>query len=164
MSGVAKSLTFGAQTGRGSNNGVTNRAHEPKYARLIEVVHQLAQSAEGAALPHLGLQILKLEQGQVLNQHRDYRKYEDYPNRTMKFGSYEANSTRHTGTQKHKQHLLAAHVDAKIWKNFPLHNIVDTSEQHIMKPKTLQFCCQCAKDFIHECDLSDGLDAGINLM
>ena len=63
LSGVAKSLTFGAQT---------------KYARLIEVVHQLAQSAEGAALPYLGFQILKLEQGQVLNQHRDYHNHADY--------------------------------------------------------------------------------------
>ena len=38
----------------------------------MDVSRQLAQSAEGAALPYLGFQILKLEQGQVLNQHRDY--------------------------------------------------------------------------------------------
>ena len=55
-------------------------------------------------------------------------------------------------------------ADAKLWKKIPLCSIVDTSEQHIMKPKTLLDCCQCAKEFIHEYDLSDGLDARINLM
>ena len=34
---------LGAQTGRGSDNGcVIKRTHEARYARLIEVVHQLA--------------------------------------------------------------------------------------------------------------------------
>ena len=55
-------------------------------------------------------------------------------------------------------------VDAKIWKNMPLPSIADTFEPHIMKPKTLLECCQCAKEFVHEYDLSDGLDEGINLM
>ena len=55
-------------------------------------------------------------------------------------------------------------ADANIWKNLPLPSIVDTSEPHITKLKTLLDCCQCAKELIHEYDLSDGLDAGINLM
>ena len=59
-SGVAKSLTLGAQTGRGSDNGVSscNRTHEPKHAKLIQLVHQLAQSVVDIALPCLGFQIL----------------------------------------------------------------------------------------------------------
>ena len=45
LSRVAKSLIFGAQAGRGSDNScVINRTHESKYARLIEVVHQLGHS------------------------------------------------------------------------------------------------------------------------
>ena len=46
----------------------------------------MAQNAAGAALPYLGIQILKLEAGQELNQHRDYHNHPDYPNHTMKFG------------------------------------------------------------------------------
>ena len=53
---------------------------------------------------------------------------------------------------------------AKLWKNIPLPSIADTSEQQIMNPKTLLDCCQCAKEFVHECDLSDGDDPGINIM
>ena len=54
LSETAKSLTSGAQTGRGSDNGcVINRTNDPKYARLI-VVHQLAQAEmEGIAIPRL---------------------------------------------------------------------------------------------------------------
>ena len=71
---------------------VINRTHEAKYARLIEVVHQLAQSVDGPALPYLGFQTLKLERGQILNQHRDYHNQPDYPNHTMKFGQYKGGS------------------------------------------------------------------------
>ena len=87
LSGSAKTLTFGAQTGRASEKGcVIKRTHEQKYSRLIQVVHKLAQSVIGAALPYLGLQLLKLERGQNLNQHRDYHNHPEYPNHTMKFG------------------------------------------------------------------------------
>ena len=66
LSGSARSLTFGAQTGRGSDNGcVIDRTDDPKYGRLIDIVHQLAQAAEGPALPYPGFQILKLEKGQT---------------------------------------------------------------------------------------------------
>ena len=55
-------------------------------------VHEMAQNASGAALPYLGIQILKLEAGQELNQHRDYHNHPDYPNHTMKFGKYSGGS------------------------------------------------------------------------
>ena len=56
------------------------------------MVHELAQNAAGAALPYLGIQILKLEAGQELNQHRDYHNHPEYPNHTMKFGNYQGGS------------------------------------------------------------------------
>ena len=91
LSGSTRSLTFGAQTGRGSDRScVINRTADIKYAHLMDLVHQLAQkfqNAEGPALPYPGFQILKLEVGQNLNQHRDYHNHPDYPNHTMKFGS-----------------------------------------------------------------------------
>ena len=93
LSGVAKSLTLGAQTGRGSDNGcVIRRTLEQRYVPLIQLVHQLAQSVVGQALPYLGFQILGLEQGQVLNQHRDNHNRPDYPNHTMKFGKLTGGS------------------------------------------------------------------------
>ena len=41
---------------------------------------------------NLGIQILKLEAGQELNQHRDYHNHPEYPNHTMKFGNYSGGS------------------------------------------------------------------------
>ena len=68
LSGTALSLTFGAQTGRGSDRScVIKRTLDP-------------------------VQILKLEAGQELNQHRDYHNHPDYPNHTMKFGKYSGGS------------------------------------------------------------------------
>ena len=73
LSGVAKTLTFGAQTGRGSDNGcVINRTKEQRFVKFIKLVHQMAQSVTGDALPYLGFKILKLDKDQNLNQHRDY--------------------------------------------------------------------------------------------
>ena len=93
LSNVALSLTFGAQTGRGSDRScVIRRTLEPVYQELISKVHELAQNAAGAALPYLGIQILKLEAGQELNQHRDYHNHPDYPYHTMKFGKYKGGS------------------------------------------------------------------------
>ena len=66
-----KSLTLGLQTGRISDTGcVIKRTLEWKHEQLIQLVHQLAQAVVGQALPYLGFRILKLEHGQVLNQHR----------------------------------------------------------------------------------------------
>ena len=93
LSGTALSLTFGAQTGRGSDRScVIKRTLDPVYQELISKVHELAQNAAGAALPYLGIQILKLEARQELNQHRDYHNHPDYPNHTMKFGKYSGGS------------------------------------------------------------------------
>ena len=90
LSNAALSLTFGAQTGRGSDRScVIKRTTGEEYQTLISCVHQLAQNAAGPALPYLGIQILKLGEGQQLNQHRDYHNHPDYPNHTMKFGSYK---------------------------------------------------------------------------
>ena len=65
LSGVAKTLTFGAQTGRGSENGcVSLGGHMSRgLSKLIRLVDQLAQSVTDHALPYLGLQIIKLESG-----------------------------------------------------------------------------------------------------
>ena len=93
VTGGALSLTFGAQTGRGSDHScVIKSTLDPVYQTLISCVHQLAQNAAAAALPYLGIQILKLEEGQELNQHRDYHNHPDYPNHTMKFGKYKGGS------------------------------------------------------------------------
>ena len=93
LSNTAVSLTFGAQTRRGSDRScVIRRTLEPVYQDLIAKVHEMAQGAAGAALPYLGIQILKLEAGQELNQHRDYHNHPDYPNHTMKFGKYSGGS------------------------------------------------------------------------
>ena len=57
LSGAALSLTFGAQTGRGSDRScVIKRTLDPVYQELISRVHELAQNAAGAALPYLGIQ------------------------------------------------------------------------------------------------------------
>ena len=78
LSGAALSLT---QTGRGSDHScVIKRTLDSAYQELISRVHELAQNAAEAALPYLGIQILKLEEGQELNQHRDYHNHPDYPN------------------------------------------------------------------------------------
>ena len=93
LSGSAVSLTFGAQTGRGSDRScVIKRTLEHDYHPLITLVHEHAQNAAGSVLPYLGFQILRLGPGQNLNQHRDYHIHADYPNHTMKFGKYTGGS------------------------------------------------------------------------
>ena len=55
--------------------------------------------------------------------------------------------------------------EEKIWDNTPLPSVADPTDIHLLKPKTRLDCCRCARDFIEEHDLGDGLDAGeINLM
>ena len=93
LSGTAQSLTFGAQTGRGSDRScVIKRTTDHRFQSLMTLVHELAQNAVGPMLPYLGFQILKLGAGQNLNQHRDYHNHPDYPNHTMKFGKYRGGS------------------------------------------------------------------------
>ena len=93
LSGIAPSLTFGAQTGRGSDRScVIKRTLDYGYEPLISLVHELAQNAAGSMLPYLGFQILRLGAGQNLNQHGDYHNHPDFPNHTMKFGKYMVGS------------------------------------------------------------------------
>ena len=93
LSGSAASLTFGAQTGRGSDRScVIKRTLDRDFEPLMTLVHQLAENAAGSALPYLGFQILRLGPGQNLHQHRDYHNHADYPNHTMKFGKYTGGS------------------------------------------------------------------------
>ena len=93
LSGSAASLTFGAQTGRGSDRScVIKRTLDYDYYPLITLVHQLVQHAAGSVLPCLGFQILRLGPGQNLKQHRDYHNHAEYPNHTMKFGKYTGGS------------------------------------------------------------------------
>ena len=69
LTGTAPSLTFGAQTGRGSDRScVIKRTLDYNYHPLITLVHQMAQSTAGPMLPYLGFQILRLGEGQSLNQ------------------------------------------------------------------------------------------------
>ena len=66
LSGTAQSLTFGAQTGRGSDRScVIKRTTDYQYHGLISLVHQLAQNAVGAVLPYLGFQILNWGLGRI---------------------------------------------------------------------------------------------------
>ena len=77
LTGTAPSLTFGAQTGRGSSRScVIKRTLDHNSHPLMTLVHTLAQNALGPMLPYLGFQILRLGEGQSLNNH------------TMKFGKY----------------------------------------------------------------------------
>ena len=93
LSGTASSLTFGAQTVRGSDHScVIKRTLDYKFQPLITLVHELAQSAVAPMLPYLGFQILRLGVGQSLNQHRDYHNHPDYPNHSLKFGKYMGGS------------------------------------------------------------------------
>ena len=93
LSGTAPSLTFGAQTGRGSDRScVIKRTNDHKFHPLMTLVHELAQNAVAPMLPYLGFQILRLGEGQSLNQHGDYHNHPDYPNHTMKFGKYMGGS------------------------------------------------------------------------
>ena len=53
LSGTAQSLTFGAQTGRGSDRScVIKRTTDHKYDALLSLVHELAQNAVGPMLPY----------------------------------------------------------------------------------------------------------------
>ena len=80
LSGTAPSLTFGAQTGRGSDRScVIQRTLDHHFHPLITLIHELAQNAVGPMLPYLGFQILRLGVGQSLNQHRDYHNHLTIP-------------------------------------------------------------------------------------
>ena len=68
---------------------VVRRTYETQYSELIKLVQSLAQSTVAIALSYLGTQILKLEKGQKLSQHRAYRSHSDYSNHTLNFGKFK---------------------------------------------------------------------------
>ena len=61
LTGTAPSLTFGAQTGTGSDRScVIKRTLDYDYHPLITLVHELAQNAAGSMLPYLDFQDLEV--------------------------------------------------------------------------------------------------------
>ena len=54
---------------------------------ISQFVQSLAQSTENS-LPYLEFQVLMLEAGQELNQHRDYHNHPDFPNHTLNLGKF----------------------------------------------------------------------------
>ena len=69
--------------------------------------------------------------------------------------------------QPHYHHrsyaALVSHLlenDEHLWENIPVPSVADPYDSHLLKPKTLLDCCQCAQEFLDKCDLSDGYDKG----
>ena len=51
-----------------------------------------------------------------------------------------------------------------LWDDLPVPSVTDTTEQQLMKPKTLWDCCQCARSFNEEYELPTGKGAiGVDL-
>ena len=65
---------------------------------------------------------------------------------------------------KHRSHTaLISHPaqnDEHLWTKIPLPSVADPNDSHLVKPKTLLDCCQCAQEFLDEHDLNDGYDKG----
>ena len=53
-----------------------------------------------------------------------------------------------------------AQIDEHLWENIPLPSVADPNDSHLLKPKTLLDCCNCAQEFLDEHDLNDGYDKG----
>ena len=64
------------------------RTPERLNMEIIDVDPQLAQSDE-VMLPYLGAQVLKLEEGEDLHQHRDYHNHTDFPNHNLHFSKFQ---------------------------------------------------------------------------
>ena len=50
---------------------------------------------------------------------------------------------------------LGSHLaqnDEHLWENIPLPSVADPNDSHLLKPKTLLDCCQCAQEFLDEHD------------
>ena len=89
IAGGSRGLFLGAQTNRGLSNGcVSRRTFEAQYLPVLKKVHSSARCCR-KELPYMGIYLTKLETGQGLNQHRDYRNHEKYLNYTINFGLYE---------------------------------------------------------------------------
>ena len=88
IAGASRGLFMGAQTNRGCQHGcVSKRTFDAQYLPVLKKVHSLAKCCR-KELPYMGIYLTKLEVGQGLNQHRDYRNHEKYLNYTINFGLY----------------------------------------------------------------------------
>ena len=54
---------------------------------ILQKVHALARCCQ-RAIPYVGIYLTKLETGQGLNQHRDFRNHEKYLSYNINFGHY----------------------------------------------------------------------------
>ena len=86
---TSATLTFGAQTGRGSDvSCIIARTKDPQYQSILAAVHSLAQASQ-SSLPYLGMQILRLNEETDLSAHRDYHNHPEFPNHTLNFGTFQ---------------------------------------------------------------------------
>ena len=88
IAGGSRGLFLGAQTNRGYEKGcVSRRTFDGQYTQVLQRVHALAKCCQ-KEIPYVGIYLTRLEAGQGLNQHRDYRNHEKYLNYTINFGHY----------------------------------------------------------------------------
>ena len=88
IAGGSRGLFLGAQTNRGYEKGcVSRRTFDDQYTPVLLRVHALARCCQ-KKIPYVGIYLTRLEAGQGLNQHRDYRNHEKYLNYTINFGHY----------------------------------------------------------------------------
>ena len=88
IAGGSRGLFLGAQTNRGYEKGcVSRKTFDGQYTQVLQRVHALARCCQ-KGIPYVGIYLTKLEAGQGLNQHRDYRNHEKYLNYTINFGHY----------------------------------------------------------------------------
>ena len=88
IAGGSRGLFLGAQTNRGYEKGcVSRRTFDDQYTPVLLRVHALARCCQ-KTIPYVGIYLTRLEAGQGLSQHRDYRNHEKYLNYTINFGHY----------------------------------------------------------------------------
>ena len=88
IAGASRGLFLGAQTNRGYQQGcVSKRTFDAKYVQVLKKVHSLAKCCQ-ETIPYMGIYLTRLETGQGLSQHRDFRNHEKYINYTINFGHY----------------------------------------------------------------------------
>ena len=88
ISGGSRGLFLGAQTNRGYEKGcVSKKTFDAQYLPILQRVHALARCCQ-KGIPYMGIYLTRLESGQGLNQHRDFRNHERYLNYTINFGHY----------------------------------------------------------------------------
>ena len=88
IAGSSRGLFLGAQTNRGFQQGCVAKRTFAQYLPVLKRVHSLARCCT-KELPYMGMYLTKLEAGQGLSQHKDYRNHPKYLNYTINFGHYE---------------------------------------------------------------------------